>query len=66
MKEIRHLTRELTRQGFEVRTTRRGHHLVSKNGVVVAGVPGTPSDWRSLKNARADLRRAGFVSTKFA
>ena len=65
-KEIRQLIRQLNQQGFDVRTTRRGHYLVSRNGRVVAGIPGTPSDWRSMKNTRSELRRAGFVSTKFA
>ena len=65
-KDVAKLIRELNRQDFEVRTTRRGHHLITKNGVVVAGLPGTPSDWRSLRNSLADLRRAGFIHTKFA
>lgn len=59
-KDIRKLCKELRAQGFEVRTTRRGHLLVRRDGVVVAGIAGTPSDHRSVKNSIAQLRRAGF------
>lgn len=59
-KDIRKLRKELTNQGFNVRTTRRGHLLVEREGVVVAGLAGTPSDHRSIKNSIAQLRRAGF------
>lgn len=59
-KENKKLTKELTRQGFQVRTTRRGHLLVERDGVVVAGLAGSPSDYRSIKNSIAALRRAGF------
>lgn len=65
-KDVRQLIRELDAQHFEVRPTRKGHYLVAKGGTVVAGLPGTPSDWRSLRNSLAALRRAGFVHTKFA
>lgn len=59
-KDIRKLCKELKNQGFNVRGTRRGHLLVEREGVVVAGLAGTPSDYRSLKNSIAQLRRAGF------
>lgn len=65
-KEIKVLIKDLTRQGFEVRLTRRGHHMVSKDGGAITTFPGTPSDWRSLRNSLAALRRAGFIATKFA
>jgi hypothetical protein len=59
-KDIRKLCKELSRQGFDIRATRRGHLLVERGGVVVAGLAGTPSDHRSIKNSLAQLRRAGF------
>ena len=59
-KDIRKLCRQLRDQGFTIRATRRGHLLVELEGVVVAGIAGTPSDPRSLKNSIAALRRAGF------
>lgn len=60
-KDIRKLTRELRRQGFEVRATRRGHLAVSTSGQSIAVLAGTPSDWRSHRNGLARLRRAGFI-----
>src|SRR5690348_5523052 len=60
-KDVRRLVRDLVDQGFAVRRTRSGHVQVLRGGVVVAVLPGTPSDWRSLRNAVARLRRAGFV-----
>lgn len=65
-KDTRALIKALQAQGFEVRTTRRGHHLVTKAGLVVASIAGTPSDYRSIRNSLAALRRAGFTHTKFA
>lgn len=60
-KEIKQLLRQVrTQQGFRIRTTKRGHHLVLKDEAIVACIPGTPSDWRSIRNSRAALRRAGF------
>jgi hypothetical protein len=42
-------------------TTREGKHgtIIELDGKVVTGVPKTPSDHRSLKNTKADLKRAG-------
>lgn len=60
-KDIRKLCKELNNQGFEIRTTRRGHLLIEREGIVVAGLAGTPSDHRSVKNSIAQLRRAGFT-----
>lgn len=58
-KELKVITKELTRQGFDVRRTRRGHLLVERDGVVVGCLPGTASDHRALKNGIATLRRVG-------
>lgn len=59
-KDLRVLTKELHEQGFEVGRTRKGHVRVQKDGVTVAIMSGTPSDWRSWHNGLAALRRAGF------
>ncbi len=59
-REINNLIAALEAQGFNVRTTRRGHYFVTKNGVPVTTFSGTPSDHRSIKNGLAALRRAGF------
>lgn len=62
-KETRGLVRELVRQGFQIRVTRRGHYQVSKDHRVIAVLSGTPSDCRSTRNSLADLRRGGFVGS---
>jgi hypothetical protein len=59
-KTLKKLSKELDRQGFDVRTTRRGHVAVQAAGMTVAVFAGTPSDWRSTRNGLARLRRAGF------
>jgi hypothetical protein len=67
---VKHVTQELPRetkalvelakaQGWEHSKTSGGHHrLVSPDGKIV-GMSGTPSDWRSVKNFRGQLKRAG-------
>jgi hypothetical protein len=46
--------------GVEVKRTKKGHYLVrSPNGVDTAMIPSTPSDYRSMQNAMADLERIG-------
>ena len=50
--------RELERAGYAVRKTKGGHWVVRVAGRNVV-MPSSPSDWRSMRNARAELRRAG-------
>lgn len=59
-KDTRKIVKALEAQGFEVRATRKGHLQVKQNGRVIAVLSGTPSDHRSMGNALARLRRAGF------
>lgn len=55
------LIKALEDQGFTWRTTARGHVMVyAPDGGAVTTLPGTTSDWRSLKNCIAQLRRSGF------
>lgn len=61
-KNLKKLTKALEDQGFSVRVSKRGHILVFNSDGLVATFSGTPSDWRSLKNSMAALRRAGFKS----
>lgn len=61
-KDLKKLTKALEDQGFSVRVSKRGHILVFNADGLVATFSGTPSDWRSLKNSMAALRRAGFKS----
>ena len=60
-KEMRKMAKALEQQGFDVKVTKRGHISVSKDGRFVVVFAGTPSDWRSMRNALAAMKRAGFV-----
>ena len=59
-KDTRKLVKALEDQGFVVRRTSRGQYLVTLDGRRVATLSGSTGDWRSLRNAIAVLRRAGF------
>lgn len=63
-KELRELVKLLQAQGFDVKITKKNHYFVTKDGKPVATIAGTPSDARSMRNARAALRRAGFTEKK--
>lgn len=59
-KDLRKIVKALEAQGFEVETTSKGHLVVSRDGALVATFSGTASDWRSIRNTLARLKRAGF------
>lgn len=59
-KDLRKIVKALEAQGFEVTVTRRGHVIVTRDGEVISTFSGTASDWRSIRNSLAPLRRAGF------
>ncbi|GAB3174297.1 hypothetical protein GCM10027059_46330 [Myceligenerans halotolerans] len=59
-KDLRKIVKALEAQGFEVDVTARGHIVVSRNGQLIATFSGTASDWRSIRNSLAPLKRAGF------
>ena len=64
-KSLRKLLRELQRQGFRYELSGRLHWKVfGVDGMMVATLPGTTSDRRSMKNSMknsmSELRRAGF------
>jgi hypothetical protein len=61
-KELQKEIKEARKQGIEIRRT-RGNHLVIvplDKDVPLQYVGGTPSDTRSIDNARSQLRRAGY------
>lgn len=60
MKDLDALVRKLRRDGYSVTTGRRsGHYKVrDKAGRIVAVTGSTPSDPRSLRNFKGQLRRA--------
>ena len=59
-KDVDQLVKAATKQGFTVQRSRKGHPMFYKDGKLAATCSGTPSDFRSLRNTIADLRRAGF------
>lgn len=61
-KTLRKLVRDLQVSGYQVKRTSKGHLLVLRNGRVVTGFAGTPSDRRSWNNSLAPLKRDGFVA----
>ena len=61
-KDTKRLMKELARQGFSIRTTKKGHSMVfGPDGKSVTTFAGTPSDRRSWLNSLAPLKRAGFL-----
>lgn len=60
-KDLRKMVKALEKQGFTVRQTKNNHYNVTRDGAYIVTLPGTPSDWRSMKNALAALRRGGFI-----
>jgi hypothetical protein len=55
---MRRLMREVRKAGCEVETTGGNHYKVKcPRGIVICSV--SPSDWRAVRKAAGDLRRAG-------
>lgn len=52
--------RKARKDGWEVQRTRSDHFEVLHNGVRVATIAGSGGGGRGLRNARAELKRAGF------
>lgn len=59
-KDLRPIVKALKAQGFDVEVTSRGHVMVTRDGELIATFSGTASDWRSIRNGLAPLKRAGF------
>ena len=60
-KDMRTLISALEDQGFVLKSTRRGHLMVYLDGRLVTTMAGNPGDVRSIRNAVAYLRKAGFM-----
>lgn len=59
-RELEQLLAELTRhRGWRVAPTRNGHYKITGPRGVLYHASSTPSDHRSVRNARAYLRRHG-------
>jgi len=59
---LRALIGAATRVGWRAVPTRKGFMLRSPDGTTQVLVHQSPSDWRALRNARAQLRRAGVAA----
>lgn len=58
-KDLLPIFRELKLKGWIISKTKTGsghHRVVAPCGTPMT-LPSTPSDWRGLKNAKADIRR---------
>lgn len=61
-KDVERVVRTAREQGFLVDRTGKNHWRVrGSDGQFVTTLPATPSDFRSLLNALARLKRAGLV-----
>jgi predicted RNA binding protein YcfA (HicA-like mRNA interferase family) len=61
-RDVQQLVRKLEDQGWAVVLTGGGHlKATPPGGGAPVFMPATPSDWRSLKNSTALLRRRGAV-----
>lgn len=61
-KEVRKLVKSARQAGLRVERTSGNHiRFIDKAGRTVVTTSGTPSDHRSVKNAAARLRRAGWA-----
>ncbi|WNA13635.1 HicA-like toxin [Mycobacterium phage Phayeta] len=58
-KETQDLIRLAEQAGATVEKSKNGHFKVYVEGRMVSVIAGTASDWRSIKNTLAALRRAG-------
>lgn len=58
-KDLKKILKAAQAAGFETRTTKKGHIIVSKDGQRITTFAGTSSDRRSIRNGIAALRRAG-------
>lgn len=58
-RDVQQLIKRLEQRGLVVKALRGGHYRVqTRGGRYLATFPSTPSCWRSIQNAEADIRRA--------
>jgi predicted ArsR family transcriptional regulator len=60
-KDVAELFDRIREAGAEIIRQDNGHWQIKRGDQVLEVLPGTPSDWRGLLNARAKLRRAGLA-----
>jgi hypothetical protein len=59
-KEVQKVVRAAEKQGWRVRETKKGWMLYAPDGQHMETLHKTPSDWRSIRNTVARMRRHGF------
>jgi len=59
-REYPKVRKEAERQGWKVKSTRKGEMLLAPDGVTSVMWHHTPSDHRALDNTVTKMRRAGF------
>ncbi len=59
-KDLKKVLEALEAQGFDIRLTKSGRLMVTKDGEFVVVLGGNAKDWRGLRNGIAAARRAGF------
>lgn len=57
VKEMKQVLRRCRRLGFTVTQTSKSHYRLELPGQPAVFVPSTPSDWRSVQNALAKIKR---------
>lgn len=60
-KDVAELFDQIREAGAQITRQDNGHWRIMLRDQVLEVLPGTPSDWRSVRNARAKLRRAGLA-----
>ncbi len=60
-KEMRQAVKRASESSRVTLERRRRHVLLRVDGEIVSSVPGTPSDWRSVKNMKRALARKGII-----
>lgn len=56
-RDARAIAKWALRAGCKVRLTRSNHYKVTFEGRLIAAIPPTPSDHRSVLNTRAQIKR---------
>jgi len=56
-KDVRRMVKAMEHSGYTFERTGKSHVRVLRDGETVTVFPGTASDYRSIRNTRADIRR---------
>jgi hypothetical protein len=62
--DLRKLIKAMEANGLTVVLSKNGHYKVYRDGAMLAVIPGTTSDWRSIRNSIAQIRKATGIDLK--